>query len=259
MQRSAKLLWTLAALSTALTPSIAAADGRHRGGWNGVNNNNGWTAPHQERESRARDWHNNTSFNHGAFSQPRHNGWNGHGVRTPRYAKRWVQSGWNNGWNNGWNYPGTYGRYDRPYTSSWNSGWNNSGWGNTYSYSYNDYYYRNRRTKTDTVVLGVGLGVLGLAVASAASKSKKNRDWDDDRNRRDVRDWNDPDDNRSYRGVPEPDYDPALPPAINSSCLQTREYQTTITVGGTRVPAYGLACLQPDGSWRQGPPVQEPR
>ena len=28
------------------------------------------------------------------------------------------------------------------------------------------------------------------------------------------------------------------------------EYQTTAIIGGTPQPAYGRACLQPDGSWR---------
>lgn len=35
-----------------------------------------------------------------------------------------------------------------------------------------------------------------------------------------------------------------------SDCLQVREYQTEIVVGGNTVPAYGDACLQPDGSWK---------
>jgi hypothetical protein len=38
-----------------------------------------------------------------------------------------------------------------------------------------------------------------------------------------------------------------------SPCLQQREYQTKITVGGKQVQGYGTACLQPDGSWRYGP------
>lgn len=38
-----------------------------------------------------------------------------------------------------------------------------------------------------------------------------------------------------------------------AACLQKREYQTTITVGGKQVNGYGTACLQPDGSWRRGP------
>ncbi len=29
-----------------------------------------------------------------------------------------------------------------------------------------------------------------------------------------------------------------------------REYQSQVTVGGLPQPAYGVACLQPDGSWR---------
>ncbi len=44
----------------------------------------------------------------------------------------------------------------------------------------------------------------------------------------------------------------------NASCLQVREYQTTITVGGQSVPAYGQSCLQPDGSWKLGPAIPEP-
>jgi len=36
-----------------------------------------------------------------------------------------------------------------------------------------------------------------------------------------------------------------------ADCLQVREYQTEIVVGGRTVPAYGDACLQPDGSWTQ--------
>lgn len=42
-----------------------------------------------------------------------------------------------------------------------------------------------------------------------------------------------------------------------NSCLQEREYQTTVVVGGKNVPAYGTACLQPDGSWRHGPAQPE--
>jgi hypothetical protein len=258
MHQSAKFFRATTLLSVVLMPSLTLADSRHAGQWNGVNSSNGWSAPAWKQESRAQDWQKSTHFNQVTFFQPHPIGWSGYGLAAPRHANYRVQSGWTGSHA----YPGYYGHHNHPYRSNWNSGRYNSryhsGWGNTYSYGYNDYYYRGRRTKTDTVVLGVGLGVLGLAIASAASKSKKH-DWTDDHNRRDVRDWKDPDEHRTYGSVPEPDYDPSLPPAINSSCLQTREYQTTIIVGGKRVPAYGFACLQPDGSWRQGPPVQEPR
>jgi len=43
----------------------------------------------------------------------------------------------------------------------------------------------------------------------------------------------------------------AAPRQPTADCLQVREYQTEIVVGGRTVPAYGDACLQPDGSWTQ--------
>jgi len=48
---------------------------------------------------------------------------------------------------------------------------------------------------------------------------------------------------------------PAQP---DNNCLQVREYQTTITIGGRDVRAYGQSCLQPDGSWKLGTPIPEP-
>lgn len=38
-----------------------------------------------------------------------------------------------------------------------------------------------------------------------------------------------------------------------STCLQEREYQMKVIVGGKEADAYGTACLQPDGSWQRGP------
>ena len=43
---------------------------------------------------------------------------------------------------------------------------------------------------------------------------------------------------------------PAAYRQADPSCLQVREYQTEIVVGGRSVPAYGDACLQADGSWQ---------
>lgn len=54
--------------------------------------------------------------------------------------------------------------------------------------------------------------------------------------------------------VPEPAYNPNLPSASGQGqCLQTREYQTVVVIGGAEREAYGTACLQPDGSWLKGP------
>jgi hypothetical protein len=49
---------------------------------------------------------------------------------------------------------------------------------------------------------------------------------------------------------------PALPYSTGgsaSTCLQEREYQMKVIVGGKAADAYGTACLQPDGSWYRGP------
>ena len=48
-------------------------------------------------------------------------------------------------------------------------------------------------------------------------------------------------------------YPMSSPQYSNNTCLQEREYQTTVIVGGKNVPAYGTACLQPDGSLRYDP------
>lgn len=62
-----------------------------------------------------------------------------------------------------------------------------------------------------------------------------------------------------YYDYPDRSYIPApanrtvyVPPAeqLPADCLQQREYQTEITIGGETKPAYGTACLQPDGSWK---------
>ena len=53
---------------------------------------------------------------------------------------------------------------------------------------------------------------------------------------------------QEYYPVPQSSYSPG-----NATCLQEREYQTTVIVGGKEVDAYGTACLQPDGSWRREP------
>ena len=39
----------------------------------------------------------------------------------------------------------------------------------------------------------------------------------------------------------------------DTSCLQAREYTTTMVIEGKTAEAYGTRCLQPDGSWRYGP------
>jgi hypothetical protein len=236
-------------LAVVLTPTLASA-GSYRG-----NNGNTWSDGNRDRggDRRQRD---SSSTNGYRYDSPRQEINSNYRHDSNRYAdRRHTNSYYNSGhYNNSWRNPAwnnsrySYGR---------NNSWFSSGWNNNYNYGYghNNYYggYRGN-SKTDTVVLGVGLGILGLAVASAASnKSRNSRDWTDD-NRQYVTSGRD-----APRGFPEPAYDASLPTAYDSSCLQAREYQTTITVGGQREKAYGTACLQPDGSWRQGPPQLEQR
>lgn len=53
---------------------------------------------------------------------------------------------------------------------------------------------------------------------------------------------------------PQPGYPaPRAAYEVQDTCLQEREYQTKVIIGGRQVDAYGTACLQPDGSWRRGP------
>lgn len=61
-----------------------------------------------------------------------------------------------------------------------------------------------------------------------------------------------------YQQQSQYQYQPTQQQAVNNSCLQSREYTTTIEIGGEAVPAYGQACLQPDGSWKFGDPVAVP-
>ncbi|HLO77684.1 MAG TPA: hypothetical protein VK196_14600 [Magnetospirillum sp.] len=43
---------------------------------------------------------------------------------------------------------------------------------------------------------------------------------------------------------------PTSPPYTDPSGRYCREYQTTVRVDGASQPAYGTACLMPDGQWR---------
>ena len=60
--------------------------------------------------------------------------------------------------------------------------------------------------------------------------------------------------------APPPQYEAQQPsqsvqefPA-GTTCLQTREYTTVITIAGEEQEAYGTACLLADGSWIAGAP-----
>ena len=96
---------------------------------------------------------------------------------------------------------------------------------------YGSHYYYDKDDDDDLLIGLVVGGILGYAINSAQQRD----DYSYDRN--------------TY--VPET-YSP--PAGYSNTCLQEREYQTTVIVGGREVDAYGTACLQPDGSWTRSPP-----
>lgn len=96
------------------------------------------------------------------------------------------------------------------------------------------YYRRDNSNEKLLIGLLVG-GIAGYAIRNAHRKNTYN----------------------TALGYP-PTQAPAVHPAGGypysvDTCLQEREYQTTVVVGGKNVPADVRACLQPDVSWRHGP------
>lgn len=60
-----------------------------------------------------------------------------------------------------------------------------------------------------------------------------------------------------YVESPPPTVSASVEPSPKKICLQEREYQTKLTIDGQEVEAHGVACLQPDGSWRLNPPESD--
>lgn len=112
-----------------------------------------------------------------------------------------------------------------------------------YRGGYNNYYggsyYRNGDDHGTEKLLG-GLLVGGLVGYALGNSNQQ--------------------DHRGYDSYPQSGTQRQAQPAIHTeyqrssaaTCLQEREYQTTVIIGGREVDAYGTACLQPDGSWSRG-------
>ena len=105
--------------------------------------------------------------------------------------------------------------------------------GRAYRNKHITHYYKHDNSNEKLLIGLVVGGILGYAINSAQRKNTY-----------------------GYPQYPPPQptaYPMSSPQYSNNSCLQEREYQTTVIVGGKNVPAYGTACLQPDGSWRHEP------
>ena len=96
-----------------------------------------------------------------------------------------------------------------------------------YNRGYGSYYYKYDDDSDEKLLIGLLVGgLVGYAINGAQS-----------------------DNSYEYDSYP-------LPPTLQGSaatCLQEREYQMKVIVGGREADAYGTACLQPDGSWSRGP------
>jgi hypothetical protein len=110
--------------------------------------------------------------------------------------------------------------------------------GHYYGYPYRGSYNYRRHNSDDDEKLIYGLlvgGLFGYVIGNANQAANNQPDY----------------------APPQTGYTPPATPdqysGPASTCLQEREYQMKVIVGGKQVDAYGTACLQPDGSWYRGP------
>lgn len=112
------------------------------------------------------------------------------------------------------------------------SGGHNNGYNSNYGDHSNRNYRRRHNNSGKGAALAFGL-VFGTILGSAISNSRRDR---------------------VYGNAGHPvEVAPQVRYPQQSTCLQEREYQTRVFVGGRPVNAYGTACLQRDGSWQRGP------
>ena len=129
-------------------------------------------------------------------------------------------------------YGGDRGGYKHGYNHGYKGGYPGRYYGYR-GYPKGNYYYYNNDDHYDDLLLGLAVGgILGYAINGAQYPQYPYGYYP-----------------RAQRQA----YQAESPAYSDDTCLQEREYQTTVVVGGKNVPAYGTACLQPDGSWQRGP------
>lgn len=157
---------------------------------------------------------------------------------------------------------GDHDRYDDDYDRNNDYYNNHDDSDNRYNYN-NGYgrYQKRKRSNDNGTALGIGLGVVGLAlVLGAMSSGNKNKNrnqqrdsnswYRGDANRNEDGNWRNPDGNIAYSGN--------YKQFSANDCLETREYQSRVTVGGRNREAYGTSCLMQSGQWVQGQPQLVP-
>ena len=143
---------------------------------------------------------------------------------------------------------GRGGYYAGPRRSSYYSGRH---WQPKYR-AHHTRHHRHGIGKTGAAILGIGAGLL---VANAIDKKARRIE---ERNYRMQTPYPAPVVYAQTLNAPPSAPQRNAAHGVETPCLQTREYQTTITVGGAQHPAYGTACLMPDGSWQMGQATPEP-
>ena len=161
----------------------------------------------------------------------------------PRYG-----SDWNKGGKGNQKYYS--GHYDNHYNSYYKG--NYKGYYKGGSYYYPNYYgcnncsknksHHNNNNSNDDLWIGLlGGGILGYALGNVIQNKSQDEGY------------------YSHPVATQPrNVSRYEAPYADNTCLQEREYQTRIMVGGKQVEGYGTACLQPDGSWRYGSAQAEP-
>lgn len=109
------------------------------------------------------------------------------------------------------------------------------------------YYRHHHRHGVGRTLLGVGIGLLAYDIIHKSKARARARNAY----------YEEPSYSETYPARRMPTRSGSTIPSTGD-CLQVREYQTTIVVGGEEREAYGDACLMPDGSWRLGPPKLVP-
>lgn len=176
-----------------------------------------------------------------------------------RFRGQGVQNVFNNGYNNGFRngvnrvvVNNRNNRNGRVVVNNFNRGnvgfvgvnrFNNRGFVN--NRNFNNFNRRNGLNGTGAAVLGVGAGLVTLALLNQSRQNQQPQT---------VIVQN----TQPVNAVPQGNFNQNIAYNQASTCLQVREYQTTVIVGGTPQNAYGSACLQQDGSWLQGPAAASP-
>jgi hypothetical protein len=159
----------------------------------------------------------------------------------------WAEGGrYGNDWNKGGSGNKAYstGHYNNHYNNNYKGNYKGYQTGGTGYYPYyygcsncgKNNHHNNNNNNNDKLWIGLlGGGILGYALGNVIDNRA---------------------DDQGY--YPQPASTPPRTvtryetPYADNTCLQQREYQTKIMVGGKQVQGYGTACLQPDGSWRYG-------